>query len=98
MKKPTYNEKAKQEGREPIDRQNTKWSQEITAKCEHEWQPVSFAFETQLLDDQGRVKIRQPDLANGRVYCVCMKCLGHTYVRTGYVGYYIGSPDDLEAQ
>jgi hypothetical protein len=93
---PTYNEKCKKEGRQIMDRQNTKWSEEIAGKCDHEWQPVSFRFETQLLDNSGRVQIRQPDLANGRVYCVCMKCCSHTYIETGYVGYYINSPDLLE--
>lgn len=93
----TYKEKCKKEGRQIMDRQNTKWSKEISGKCEHDWQPVSFRFESQLLDSSGRVQIRQPDLANGRVYCVCMKCCSHTYIETGYVGYYINSPDILES-
>ena len=93
---PTYNEKCKQEGHTCMDRQNTKWKKEISDKCSHKWQPLSFVFETQLLDESGRVQIKQPDLANGRVYCVCMKCYSHTWVNTGYVGYYIGSPDLLE--
>lgn len=94
--KPTYSEKCKKEGVKWIDRQNTKWSEEIAGKCEHNWQPVSFRFESQLLDNSGRVQIRQPDLVNGRVYCVCMKCCSHTYIETGYVGYFINSPDLLE--
>ena len=48
----------------------------------HRWQPVSFRFETQLLDKDGRVQIRQPDLREGRVYVVCMECFTHTYVET----------------
>ena len=84
-------------GKEPSGhRQNTKWSEEIAGKCEHEWQPVSFVFETQLLDQHGRVQIKAPDITSGRVFCVCMKCCSHTYLETGWVGYYIGSPDLLE--
>jgi len=56
--------------------------------CEHEWQPISFRFESQMLDAAGRVLIRQPDLEEGRVYCVCMKCHTHTYIVTEFVGYY----------
>ena len=79
-----------------MDRQNTKWAKEISGKCKHKWQPLSFIFETQLLDKEGRVRIKQPDLNNARIYCVCMKCCSHTYIETGYVGYFIGSPDLLE--
>ena len=60
---------------------------------EHRWQPVSFRFETQLLDGDGRVRIRQPDLQEGRVYVVCMECRTHTYVVTEWAGYYLGGPD-----
>lgn len=76
-------------------RQGTLWK-DITNKCKHKWQPLSFVFETQLLDPQGRVKIRQPDISNAQVFCVCMKCCAHTYIVTGWIGYYIGSPDLLE--
>jgi hypothetical protein len=54
---------------------------------EHEWTPLSFAFEQQLIDEKGRVRIRQPDTEKGRVYCVCMKCHSHTYVETKWVGF-----------
>jgi len=77
-------------------RQNTKWQREIVDKCKHKWQPLSFVFETQLLDNSGRVIVRQPEIDNARVYCVCMKCLSYTYVITAWSGYYIGSPDILE--
>lgn len=60
----------------------------------HRWQPLSFVFETQLLDDTGRVVIRQPDIDKGRVYCVCMTCRAHTYVVTEWVGFYLGGPGD----
>lgn len=60
---------------------------------EHRWVPVSFRFETQLLDESGRVRIRQPDLHEGRVYVVCMACRTHTYVETEWAGYYLGGPD-----
>jgi hypothetical protein len=55
--------------------------------CEHSWQPVSMVFETQLLDDEGRVRIRQPDLKAGRVYLVCLACAQHTYMATNWTGY-----------
>lgn len=61
----------------------------------HRWQPLSFVFETQLLDDEGRVRIRQPDTREGRVYVVCMECCCHTYVVTEWVGYYLGGPPSL---
>jgi len=60
---------------------------------EHNWQPVSFVFETQLLDSEGRVRVRQPDLKEGRVYVVCMACRTYTYVVTEWAGYYLGGPD-----
>ncbi len=58
----------------------------------HEWQPLSFVFESQLLDNDGRVLIRQPAIDNGRVYCVCMKCHQHTYLVTQWAGFFIPSP------
>ncbi len=70
------------------------------AKCadgqEHAWQPVSFVFETQLLDSDGRVQIRQPAINDGRVYLVCLGCRSHTYVNTDWVGYYLGGPEDID--
>jgi hypothetical protein len=63
-------------------------------ECDHDFQPVSMVFETQMLDGDGRVLVRQPDLARGRVYCVCMKCHGHTYAETRWVGYYLADGDD----
>jgi len=77
------------------DRQGTEWAA-ITRRCKHRWQPVSMVFETQLLDDRGRVLVRQPDLTHGRCYLVCLKCCAHTYVETGWVGHYVGSPDLIE--
>lgn len=71
------------------------WPHKTTAcddGAEHRWQPVSFVFETQLLDKDGRVQIRQPDLTEGRVYCVCMECFAHTYIETEWAGYYLGGP------
>ena len=62
----------------------------------HEWQPLSFVFETQLLDHDGRVVIRQPDLDKGRVYCVCMKCHRHTYIVTTWVNFYLPDPWAVE--
>lgn len=59
---------------------------------EHQWQPVSFRFETQLLDPYGRVEIRQPNTDHGRVYMVCAPCRHHTYMETAWVGYQLGGP------
>lgn len=69
-----------------------------TPNGEHQWQPLSFVFETQLLDGSGRVVVRQPDLEKGRVYAVCMPCRSHTYVETAWVGYYLGYPFMEEEQ
>lgn len=61
----------------------------------HQWQPLSFRFESQLLDSDGRVLIRQPGIPEAQVYCVCMRCRGWTYVVTEWVGYYLGDPADI---
>jgi hypothetical protein len=63
-------------------------------ECRHEWQPISMVFETQLLDQDGRVLVRQPDLDEGRIYLVCLGCASHTYVTTSWIGFrLIGSED-----
>lgn len=62
----------------------------------HTWTPISFVFETQLLDDEGRVLTRQPDTKNARVYCVCMKCHKHTYIVSPWAEFYLTSPIDQE--
>lgn len=92
-KHPTF----KEQGNKGLSRQNTHWQRVIVRSCEHEWQPLSFVFESQLLDERGRVQIRQPDQNNARVYCVCMKCHAYTYITTAWVGYTLGGPDELEA-
>lgn len=61
----------------------------------HEWQPLSFRFETQLLDGDGRVRVRQPDIEEARVYMVCMNCRGWTYGVFDWVGYCLGDPEDV---
>lgn len=62
--------------------------------CDHDWQPVSFRFETQLLDQHGRVMVRQPDIEEGRVYLVCLLCACYTYIDTQFVGFRLeGSMD-----
>ena len=72
-----------------------KWPHKPTA-CddggEHDWTPVSFVFETQLLDPNGRVLARQPSIDEARVYCVCMKCQTHSYIVTEWAGFYLGDP------
>lgn len=64
---------------------------------EHRWQPVSFVFESPLLDDHGRVIIRQPNTRTGRVYLLCMGCHTHTYMKTEWVGYWLSGPNDPES-
>src|SRR5262245_20612595 len=73
--------------------------------CEHTWQPVSFVFETELLTIRSseagldiRPLGRQPDLLEGRVYCVCMKCASHTYIVTQWIGYYLGGDRDVDKE
>jgi hypothetical protein len=61
----------------------------MTRRHKCKWIPLSFVFETQLLDPNGRVQIRQPNTDKGRVYCVCMGCHQHTYIETKWAGYYI---------
>jgi len=38
------------------------------ANYRHRWEPLSFVFESQVLDKDGRVLIRQPHTEEGRVY------------------------------
>ena len=83
---PTFYEKKEKSESACVDRQNTKWAREIAGNCDHSWKPVSIES----------VNGMQPDLNNARTYCVCMKCCSHTYIETGWIGYYIGSPDLLE--
>lgn len=65
--------------------------------CEHRWQPVSFRFETQLLDVEGRVLVRQPAMDHGRVYVACLLCASHSYMSTRWVGHRMyGSEDESE--
>ena len=66
--------------------------------CAHKWQPVSMVFETQLLDPEGRVLIRQPDAKAGRVYIVCLGCGSHTYMPTKFIYRLNGPDDDSEEQ
>ena len=58
--------------------------------CRHAWKPLSFAFETELRRPDGTLLARQPDVDEGRVYCVCRKCYRHTYFKTKWLGGYIG--------
>ena len=88
MKRLTWHKKKEKYGK-ATDRSGTRWKEEIAEKCEHNWQPISFVFEA------GKM---MPDIDEGKVYCVCMKCRSHTYVVTGYIGYYLGSPDCLEEE
>ena len=96
MRNRTLKEREVDFGYEQTSRQNTLWYKDIMLKYEHEWQPVSMVFESQLLDACGRVQIRQSDLMNGRCYLVCLKCCAHTYIETGWTNFYLNSPDLLE--
>ena len=65
--------------------------------CSHRWETVSMVFETQLLDREGRVQIRQPDLTEGRVYFICRGCASHTYMTTQWLGVRMyGSEDAVD--
>ena len=59
-------------------------------RIRHRWIPLSRC--ELMLDPEGRVQIRQPDIDHGRVYCVCMGCHQHTYIETKWVGFYLGAP------
>jgi hypothetical protein len=67
--------------------------------CTHTWEPAGMVFETQLLDPEGRVRVRQPDLEVGRCYFICRTCASHTYMATQWIGYRLhGSDDALQDQ
>ena len=84
---PTLNErKSDKPNTVYFDRQNTVWAREIAHKCTHDWKPISM-----IVGENG-----YPNLTNARTYCICFNCHAHTYIETGYVGYFLGSPDDLE--
>ena len=53
----------------------------------HNWEPVSFRFETQLLDPEGRVCVRQPDIDDARVYFICRRCRQWSYDSFAFAGY-----------
>lgn len=62
----------------------------------HNWQPVSMVFERQVLDESGRVIVRQPDTEEGRVYLVCLGCAQHTYMTTSWANYRLYGSEDRE--
>ena len=66
--------------------------------CDHNWEAVSMAFETQLLDEHGRVQVRQPDLNEGRVYFICRGCASHTYMTTQWIGCRMYGSEDALAE
>ncbi len=53
--------------------------------CDHEWQPVTFVCENQLLTDRGQVIVRQPDPTQAKCCVVCLKCATHSYMTTRFV-------------
>ncbi|WP_010540392.1 hypothetical protein [Dietzia alimentaria] len=67
--------------------------------CNHHWEPVSMVMETQLLDEYGRVQVRQPDIHEGRVYFICRGCACHTYMTTQWLGVRMyGSEDAIDQE
>ena len=70
---------------------------DVTLPEGHNWQPISMVFETQLLDDQGRVLARQPHLETGRVYLVCLDCAQHTYMSTSWARFRLYGSEDRPA-
>lgn len=66
------------------------------AKCPHNWEAVSFVFETESYsgDIYPRLAIRQPDLNEGRVYFICVHCASHTYMTTSWIGYRLHGSED----
>ena len=65
--------------------------------CEHVWEPISMVFESQLLTEVGQVRVRQPDIHEGRVYFICRGCACHTYMTTQWLGARMyGSEDALD--
>lgn len=67
---------------------------EAPKECAHNWEPAGMVFETQLLDNEGRVRVRQPDLEEGRCYFICRMCASHTYMATQWIGYRLHGSDD----
>ena len=69
-----------------LDRQNTKWLVEIARECKHKWQPVMMHVDRAICP------------TNQRTYVICMECYSHSYIETGYIGFFLGSPCDLEEE
>jgi hypothetical protein len=57
------------------------------AECEHNWEITGMVFETQMLDERGRVIVRQPDMETAKTYFICRNCATHTYMTTEWIGY-----------
>jgi len=62
--------------------------------CAHVWEPAGMVFETQLLDEHGRVRVRQPDMDEGRCYFICRWCASHTYMTTQWIGFRMYGSED----
>ena len=65
-----------------VGRDGTIWKEKIARKCRHKWYPISI----------------EPNTAHNYCYLVCLKCCSYTYVETAFVGYYLNSPDLMEAK
>lgn len=57
----------------PPDFEDSTARWEFSKKCEHEWQPVGIEF-------------RRTYGGNGTCFVVCLKCGGHSYIETWWVG------------
>lgn len=67
------------------------------ADCDHIWEPVSMAFETELYEVDGhyvRTRIRQPDMDEARCYSVCRRCACYTYMTVQWVGFRMYGSED----
>lgn len=67
------------------------------SECQHQWEPVGLAFETELMEVDGRyirTAIRQPDLDEARCYFICRSCACHTYMTTQWVGFRLYGSED----
>lgn len=65
--------------------------------CEHHWEPVSLAFETELYEVDGRYirsSIRQPDMDEARCYFICRRCACYTYMTAQWIGFRMYGSED----
>lgn len=69
--------------------------------CPHEWEPAGMAFETDLLEVDGRyirTNIRQPAIDEAKCYFICRNCASYTYMTTQWIGYRMYGSEDAAVQ